>query len=193
MPPNQEQTPSASGLQATLIHSTTSKQQGARQRPGRRQGLGQHQPPSDAAGHPRMCFPIDCWLCMPHTDDDDLAPASRAQPPPPPPAQRNGSHYNADAEADRKASNNARRGPAHHGATSAQAKSAYPYAADGDGAPKQQPAAPNGRVAAADGHGARAAPRHDYERAQPPARKEDAADSYYPGPAATAAAYRERY
>lgn len=154
-----------------------------------------------------MCFPIDCWLCMPHTDDDDLAPASRAQPPPPPPAQRNGSHYNGDghyrpahysaaAEADRKASNDARRGPAHHGATGAQAKSAYPYAAeaaDGDGALKQQPEAPNGRVAAADGHGApaRAAPRHDYERAQPPARKEDAADSYYP--AATAAAYRERY
>lgn len=118
---------------------------------------------------------------MPHTDDDDLAPASRAQPPPP--AQRNGSHYNADAEADRKASNDARRGPARHGATGAQAKSAYPYAeADGDGALKQQPAAPNGRVAAADGHGA---------RAEPPARKEDAPDSYYP--AATAAAYRERY
>lgn len=119
---------------------------------------------------------------MPHTDDDDLAPASRAQPPPP--AQRNSSHYNADAEADRKASNDARRGPARHGATGAQAKSAYPYAADGDGALKQQPAAPNGRVAAADGHGA---------RAEPPARKEDPADSYYPGPAATAAAYRERY
>jgi len=158
-----------------------------------------------------MCLPIDCWICMPRAVDDDPAPARRTTQH----AQRN--HYNgngngnghngngytahssmAAAEADRKTSNDVRRGPAH--ATGAQEKAAaYPYAGADETTLKHLPAAAwNGRVAAADGHGAArggGAPRnyYSYERAQPPAHGEDAAADYHYMAAAAATADHERY
>lgn len=163
-----------------------------------------------------MCLRINSCFGAPPADEAHFhAPpnkhgASRT-------TQRNGAHYNSNghghghgdgypartaasrAEAGRKATNDVRSGPVHAGAQEKAAAAAYPYAG-ADGTLKQQlqqqPAASNGRPAAAaadEGHGARGGAPHSYgyyERAQPtPAHRDrgDAADSYYYPPAAATA------
>ncbi|XP_066381867.1 uncharacterized protein [Miscanthus floridulus] len=154
-----------------------------------------------------MCLPIDSWFCMSSTVNDDYHQPAPAGPPPAPagrttqlPAQRNGGgHYNgngypvhhapaAAAEADRKASNDVRRGPAPTHAIPAGVQE------KADGTLKQQPtAARNGMVAAA--HGARGVAAHNYYYYEPAHREDAAAADFYHHhhPAATATADHERY
>ncbi|XP_066308461.1 uncharacterized protein [Miscanthus floridulus] len=157
-----------------------------------------------------MCLPIDCWLCTPRTDDDHYhAPPTKHGAPPPSrgqPAQRNGGHhyngngghyYNgnsypahgaaAGAEADRKVSNDVRRGPAYTVAAGAgAAATGTQEKADGTLKP---PAGRNGTVAAADG--ARGVAHNYYEREQPAHREDAAAADLYHHPPATATADHE--